>query len=249
MALSYADALNEPLLGVEQERRAIERWQGEGDRAALELLLRSHARQAYAQATRWTDNPVYIEDLVAEGMIALMRAAERFDLSREVRFSTYASWWLKSGISEAYTRISAVIDVPSKAFGEARSGRRACETQRDALRSARNIVALDPLPSGPDDEQLADRLACPDPTPEDRLVVNSSRGAAERMLGDALLSLTPTERRILDRRKLADNPCSAETLAAELGMSVARLRQVETRALSRLRRRLLEIGFTKAMLN
>ena len=79
IATSHRAALNEPMLAPEVERAAICAWQDDRDPHALELLLRSHARQAWAQAARWSDNPSQIEDLVAEGMIGLMRAADRFD--------------------------------------------------------------------------------------------------------------------------------------------------------------------------
>ncbi|EAR51762.1 sigma32-like factor [Oceanicola granulosus HTCC2516] len=240
MGYSYAEALKEPLLGLDQERQAIEKWQGEGDRASLELLLRSHARQAYAQATRWTDNPSYIEDLVAEGMIALMRAAERFDLTREVRFSTYAAWWLRTAMAEAYGRISAVIDVPVKALAEARRA-------GEAL-AQRNVVALDGGARASEEDDMSDRLACPEPTPEDRIIRDSSRDAAARLLHAALASLSETERTILARRKLSDRPAPVDALAAELSMSPTRLRQIETRAMGRLRQRLIEGGFSKGML-
>ena len=69
MPNSIRAAAQEPLLEFDQERDAIRRWQMNDDREALELLLRSHARQAWSMAARWTDNPSHLEDLAAEGII------------------------------------------------------------------------------------------------------------------------------------------------------------------------------------
>ena len=109
MSMSYQAAMREPLLELQQERGALAGWQDRGDRAALELLLRSHARQAWSQAARYTDNPVHLEDLAAEGMIGLMRAATNFDRAQEVRFSTYSAWWVMNGVSSALARMLCLV--------------------------------------------------------------------------------------------------------------------------------------------
>ena len=123
MSITYLAAMKEPLLAVEQEREALRKWQEDRDRNALELLLRSHARQAWSQASRWTDNPVHLEDLVAEGMIGLMRAADNFNRDMDVRFATYSSWWVMTSISTALSRVKTVIDIPPRAYIDARMGR------------------------------------------------------------------------------------------------------------------------------
>ena len=132
MFITRQAAMSEPMLSVAQERDAVRNWQERGDRDALELLIRSHARQVYAQAARWTDNPSHREDLVAEGMIGLMRAADNFDLAQGVRFSTYASWWVLNGVSAALVRIKTVIDIPVRTYLDASGGRLGSEDQEIA---------------------------------------------------------------------------------------------------------------------
>jgi len=122
-SMSYQAAMRVPLLSFEQERAAIGGWQDRGDRKALELLVCAHARQAWALAARFTDNPTHLEDLAAEGMMGLLRAADSFDRSQDVRFSTYASWWVRNAISAAVARIKAVIDIPARTYLDARAGR------------------------------------------------------------------------------------------------------------------------------
>ena len=79
MCLSRDAALSAPMLDIDEERSAIRLWQDHRDRRALETLVRAHARLAWSVARRWTDNPAHLEDLVAAGMIGLVRAAERFE--------------------------------------------------------------------------------------------------------------------------------------------------------------------------
>ena len=111
---TFGSALREPYLSLEEEREAIRAWQEEEDRTALGLLVRSHARQAWSQARKWTNDMVDLEDLVAEGMIALIEAANNFDLKRDVRFSTYANWFVKNRIFAALLKFKTTIDVPTR---------------------------------------------------------------------------------------------------------------------------------------
>lgn len=247
MAITYAEALNEPLLGLEQEREAVRRWQEDGDRKALELLLRSHARQAYAQARRWTDNPVHLEDLVAEGMIGLMRAADLFDRAREVRFSTYAAWWVMTCISGAIGRVKTVIDIPARTYLDARMGRLDGPEGDLARMAMQDFVALEPRAG--DEDGSATQIPSPDMTPEEMAAAASTTTALERLLRDALQGLTPQEREVITRRKLQPVPDRLEDLATEMGMTRSRLRQIEARALGRLRDRLIETGFSRTMLD
>ena len=248
MSITYAAAMNEPLLAVEQEREALRRWQENGDRNALELLLRSHARQAWSQASRWTNNPVHLEDLAAEGMIGLMRAADNFNRELDVRFSTYSSWWVRTSISTALARIKTVIDIPPRAYIEARMGRLTGEEGAQAQMAVHGQVALD-APLGDEGLPPTDRLPSADPTPEETAAARSSQELMKRMLQEALESLAPEEAQIIRRRKLKSTPDSVAEVAADLGMPRSRLRQVENRALMRLRRQLLEAGFQLALLN
>lgn len=248
MSITYQAAMREPLLAVEQERDALRRWQEDGDRGALELLLRSHARQAYAQAQRWTDNPVHLEDLVAEGMIGLMRAADKFDRRLDVRFSTYAAWWVMTCVSSALAQIKTVIDMPARTYLDARMGRLDDEDQARAQAAMGAAVPLHGGQGGDSEGPAADRLACPDMTPEERAAANSSATALSRLTQAALAVLNEQERRIIVERKLQVQPRLVEELAREMAISRERLRQIEARALTKMRKSLMENGFSKSLL-
>ncbi len=246
MTSTLQAAMREPLLTVDTERDAIRRWQDEGDRRALELLLRSHARQAWSQALRFADNPVDLDDLVAEGMIGLMRAADNFDLKLNLRFSTYAAYWVMNGVFSALARIGTVIDMPVRTYLDARMGRLSGEDGGLSLLATQGTVPLD---AGGEGQSLSERLPCSSLTPAEAAEIRSAQALLERLLTQALASLDPTEKAIILRRRLAAEPETAEAVAADLGLSVQSLKQRETRALTRLRRDLLARGFSRALLH
>lgn len=246
MTSTLQAAMREPLLTADMERDAIRRWQDEGDRHALELLLRSHARQAWSQALRFADNPVDLDDLVAEGMIGLMRAADHFDLKRNLRFSTYAAYWVMNGVFVALARIGTVIDMPVRTYLDARMGRlKGDETGLCHLARQGTV----PLDAGGDGLSLSERLPCTNMTPAETAEMRSAQAMLGRLLTQALAALDPTEKAIILRCRLAVDPESMETVAADLGLSVQALRQREARALNRLRHDLLTLGFSRAMLH
>ncbi len=166
MSMSYQAAMREPMLEAEQERDAICSWQDRGDRKALELLLRSHARQAWSQASRYTDNPVHLEDLAAEGMIGLLRAADNFDRAQPVRFSTYASWWVMNGVSGALARIKAVIDIPTRTYLDAQFGKLSDDERARVRMAAQGTVTID-VAKDEDDSGGFDTLVSEELGPED----------------------------------------------------------------------------------
>ena len=237
MFITRQAAMSEPMLSVAQERDAVRNWQERGDRDALELLIRSHARQVYAQAARWTDNPSHREDLVAEGMIGLMRAADNFDLAQGVRFSTYASWWVLNGVSAALVRIKTVIDIPVRTYLDASGGRLGSEDQEIAQMAIQGAVELG------FGGEVDGGLVSSDLTPDEVAALRSDEDEQRRMLEAALAQLDPRDAEVIRRLNLNDPPDSAEVLAREYGMSRDRVRQIEKRALLRLRKRLIESGF------
>ena len=247
MSLTYQAALQEPVLDAKQERTAIKSWQQQGDKKSLEVLVRSHARLVWAQALNWSNNPVHLEDLVAEGIIGLMRAADSFDLSFRVRFSTYAKWWIKAGISASLSRIKVVIDIPPRLYLEAYGGRGQGEKASQAYGAIQGTVSLDAT-SGNADSYSVKPLRCTEMNPEELTVAKSSSKALSEILYNALASLNPIEQKVIRRLKLKLEPDCSRKLAQEMKMSQARLRQIERHAVMRLRRELPKCGFQLEML-
>jgi RNA polymerase sigma factor (sigma-70 family) len=227
--------MSEPMLSIEEERNAIRKWQDEGDRDSLEVLLRSHARQVYKFASRWTDNPTHRDDLVAEGMIGLMQAANRFDLARGVRFSSYAAKWILNGISAAFVRTRTVIDVPVRTYLDARAGRITSEANDFAKIVVLGVAEV----SG----EGVDEIASSTMTAEDMVACASDTEEQRRFLDSALIRLDPMDATVIRRLNLDDPVTSIGELAKEYGTSKDRLKQIEKRAMMKLRMELMCSGF------
>ena len=237
--LSYQDALREPCLTAEVERQAIRAWQAKGDKDALGRLTASHARLAWSEARRWSNSTSDTEDLAAEGMIGLIEAANEFDLDRGVRFSTYASWFVKNRVVAASAKLGAVLDMPARVYLDARAGR------LDPIRNADALAALDGVAADTSaaDDETGIVVPCPDRTPEETAVARSSETRVKALLAQALENLDPMERTMIDRH-LGMNDAGPVP-----AMDRSRARAIERRAMHRLRNSLQEQGFSLALLS
>ena len=230
MAISFAAARSAPLLDVEQERVLIRRWQVDRDRAALEVVIIAHARLVHACAMRLRPQANDRDELVAEGMMGLIRAASRFDLKRDVRFSTYAHWWILNSVMRAIAHLSSVIDIPARARREA-----------VALKRVESLAGDRPCDVG-------EAIHCPEPTPEERMIARSANARLRQVIVEAMGELGDVEREVVVSRNLRQVPDTIEDLALRLGVSREKLRLIERRAMSRLKYGLLTRGVTAAQL-
>ncbi len=109
-AQSYMrSAMRAPLLAADHERDLARRWRENGDERALHELITAYLRLVVAMATRFRHYGLPMSDLVQEGNVGLMQAAARFEPEREVRFSTYASWWIRSAMQDFVLRNWSIV--------------------------------------------------------------------------------------------------------------------------------------------
>jgi len=102
-------AMKLPLLALEDEQELARRWVEERDEKALHTLTSAHMRLVVSMASKFKNYGLAMSDLIQEGNIGLMRAAERFDCAREVRFSTYAGWWIRAAIQDFVLRNWSIV--------------------------------------------------------------------------------------------------------------------------------------------
>lgn len=217
MNITYALARSAPLLQWEDECHLIEEWQLKKDQSALENLLVSHARMAFFWARKVSRDMTEQEDLVAEGMLGLIKAVDMFDQKRSVRFSTYARWWVKNAVLTALSRSRSIVDLPV--------GSGVSHTQ----------VVI----TGDDD---LDNLTCEDPTPEECVMARSGQVMLKKHLAEALGMLDRTDREVLISRSLAEPAMSIGELSTKLDIAPSKLRQIERRAMTKLKYLLIERG-------
>ncbi len=264
-------AMNAPYLEREEERDLAVRWREQGDEAALHRLTAAHMRLVIAMAAKFRRYGLSNADLIQEGHIGLLEAASRFEPEREVRFSTYAAWWIRAAIQDYVLRNWSIVrggtSSTQKAlfFNLRRIRARLAQEKGDIGEAAidrevaatlgvsvGDVAAMGARLSGPDaslnaplydrDEASGERQ---DALVADQIDVDEAVGATIdgerrlRWLDEALTVLDERELKIVRERRLAGDGETLETIGRRLGISKERVRQIEARALEKLRSALL----------
>src|SRR5688572_32799673 len=103
------EAMRAPYLEREEERALAFRWKDQRDQEALHRLTSAHMRLVIAIAARFRHFGLSMSDLIQEGHVGLLEAAARFEPEREVRFSTYATWWIRASIQDYILRNWSIV--------------------------------------------------------------------------------------------------------------------------------------------
>jgi RNA polymerase sigma-32 factor len=258
--------MREPLLSRDHEFELARRWREEGNEPALHQLVRAYTRLVVSTAARFRNYGLPMGDLVQEGNVGLMQAAARFEPDREVRFSTYAAWWIRSAMQDYILRNWSIVRTGTTAaqkslfFNLRRLRARIAEaTSNGSLtRAGREKIATELKVDVGEVEAMEMRLAATDqslnapigdsgeddwqefladqrPSPEEVVIGLRDSTTRSRWLAEALGELSPRERTIIAERRLRDDGATLEELGRELGVSKERVRQLEHRALLKLR--------------
>ncbi len=265
--LDYIKAsMREPLLEREHEFDLARRWREKGDEAALHELVRSYTRLVISTASRFRNYGLPMGDLIQEGNVGLMQAAARFEPEREVRFSTYAAWWIRSAMQDYILRNWSIVRTGTTAaqkslFFNLRRLRARIErvnggeglqdedrdeiaeelrVSRDDVRTMEmRLAAADqslnaPLRDSSEDE-WQDFLDDERPSPEQVVIGMRDTETRSQWLNEAISALSDREQKIIRERRLTEETVTLEQLGAELGVSKERVRQLEQRAMNKLR--------------
>jgi len=263
---SYIQTVNRfPLLTAEEERSFARRYRDENDLEAARQLVLSHLRLVVAVARGYLGYGLPHADLIQEGNIGLMKAVKRFDPERGVRLVSFAIHWIKAEIHEHILRNWRLVKVATtkaqrKLFFNLRSMKSGLAplSRRDVkhiaaelkvkpeevaemeMRLAGQEVAFE---GDQDDEEAyapanylaADREA----EPLQMLEAKESEALQSAGLESALISLDPRSRRIIEARWLREKDAATlHDLAAEFNVSAERIRQIEVKALEKMRKAL-----------
>lgn len=264
------ESMNAPLLTREHELDLARRWRNSEDQEALHELVQAYMRLVISTASRFKNYGLPMGDLVQEGVVGLMQAAARFEPERDVRFSTYAAWWIRSAMQDYILRNWSVVRTGTTAaqkslFFNLRRLRAKIDDGRGAMlnQEGRSYIAetlsvtVDDVesmemrlmggdqslnasisPTGEDAWQ--DFLADERPNPEELASENLDSRERTRWLVDCLSELSDREQVIIRERRLRDDGRTLEELGVKLGISKERVRQIEHRALTKLRHALLK---------
>ena len=257
------------MLTPEREQALARAWKDRGDRAALRDLVGSHLRLAIKIARGYQGYGLPIADLIAEGNVGLMQAAQKFDPDRGFRFATYAMWWIRAAIQEYILHSNSIVKMGTtaaqkKLFFNLRQmkGRleqheagdlppEAVATIATALGvPANDVVEMNRRMSGGDlslnatvmedgEMEWQDRLVDDSPTQDLLLADADERAKRQTLLKGALAQLNEREREIVRERRLRDEPLTLEELSGRFHVSRERIRQLEVRAVEKLRKAML----------
>ncbi|HEX9769647.1 MAG TPA: RNA polymerase factor sigma-32 [Kiloniellales bacterium] len=258
-----------PMLSAEEEKQLALAWQKRGDEKALDKLVGSHLRLVIRIARDNSGYGLPIGDLIGEGNVGLLHAADRFDPERGVRFATYAAWWIRAMIREYALYSRSLVKMGTTAAqkklffnlsrlktefkiydnGELKPSvvRRISERlgvpEVDVIQMNNRLATSDwSLNASVNDEEwgeFQDLLVDESPDPEDRVVEADQMAKRHALLGEAMAGLSAREQHILRERKLSDDPQTLEQLSEQYGISRERVRQIEARAIERLREKML----------
>ena len=229
-----------------------------GDEWARRRLIECNLRLVISIARRYTSTGVPLIDLIQEGNLGLMRAAEKFDYQRGCHFGTYATWWIRQAVSRAAGEHSRLIHLPEHVATRLRKVRRvaaqlsqengldplpeqiatACEMGIEEVTDLLGIIEQPVSLDAPVDDEARYSLA---DTLEDSAVPAPAETASQHLLGEelhrALAVLTPRERSVITLRYGIGDGRSRTLLEVgkELGISRERVRQLEVVALMKLR--------------
>ncbi|MFW6027767.1 MAG: RNA polymerase factor sigma-32 [bacterium] len=262
-------AMRVPLLDQQRELGLARAWKERKDESALHELTRAYMRLVISMAARFRNYGLPMGDLIQEGNIGLMQAAARFDPDRDVRFSTYANWWIRSSMQDYILRNWSIVrtgttaaqkslffnlrrlraligdetDIQLSPGGRRRIANQLGVPERDVESMEARLGAADRSLNAAFAEEgggeWQDLLADERAVPEEEVMSARDNERRSHWINQALEHLNERELTIIRERKLQDESVTLESLGRRLGISKERVRQIEHQALKKLKKALL----------
>ncbi len=263
-------SMKKPLLSKAREQKLAHAWKDDQDEESLHELINAYGRLVISAASKFRHYGLPMNDLIQEGNIGLLEAAKRFEPSREFRFSTYATWWIKSCMQDYVLRNWSIVRTGTTAaqkslffnFRRLRSKIESAQESEGLDNTGRQKIANDLGVKVKDVEDMEQRLSggdnslnitisdengadewqsmLPDdrPNPEEVVIGMKDAQTRSQWLNHALSSLNDREQKIIRDRHLGHETITLEELGKELGISKERVRQLEQRAMQKLKNNL-----------
>tara|TARA_B100001029_G_C15055071_1_gene453740 strand:- start:1740 stop:2603 length:864 start_codon:yes stop_codon:yes gene_type:complete len=265
LKLFIKNSLKAPMLEKDYERSLAKKWLKNKDEKSLHQLTHSHMRLVISYAFKYKSYGLSVSDLIQEGSIGLMKAAERFDLDQDVRFSTYASWWIRAAIQDFILKNWSLVRLATSSkqkslFFNLRKLKQKIQTTehgsvdfktaeglaRDLQISTSDVINMDIRISQQEgslnnkisddgENEFLDLIEDEHARPDDAVFNKDDLSFKKELINKTLKILNTREKIILEKRYLSDDRQTLDVLGKELKISKERVRQIEKEAMTKMR--------------
>jgi len=263
--LFIKNSLRSPLLEKNDERILIKKWLKRGDEKSLHQLTQSHMRLVISYAFKYKSYGLSVSDLIQEGCIGLMKAAERFDLNQDVRFSTYAGWWIRAAMQDFILKNWSLVKLASSSkqkslfftlrklkhkIQNTEHGTVDFKTAQDLasnlqistsdvinmdIKISQHEGSLNAKISDEGNNEFLDLIEDEDARPDDAVFSKEDKSFKKDLIYDSMKILNKREKIIIKNRYLFENRKTLDLLGKELKISKERVRQIENEAMIKMR--------------
>ena len=260
------------ILEKDEEFFLINDWRDNKTPKSLQKILNSYLRLAVSYARKYSSYGLPIDDLIHEGVLGIMHALEKFDTSKDFRLSTYASWWIRASIQDYILKNWSVVrtgstasqkalffnlkkikqqinDVSREFMGQEEINKvsnmlnvKSLEVQNMESRLTGGDVHLNQKVDNETENDLMSLLADERQNPEETYEDFNDKNIKKDFINQAINTLNDREKTIIRLRKFRERSITLDELGQQLKISKERVRQIETKALEKLKKALLDIS-------
>ena len=257
------DSMKEPMLSRDEERKLAEAWVFKNDKKAMHKIIKAYSKLVIAFSMKFKNYGLPVNDLVQEGHIGLMQAMAKFEPSRDIRFSTYASWWIRSAIQDyvlknwsivrtgttasqkalffSLRRLKLELSKYSKNEEEVRSkvakklNIKVVDVENMENRFIHEDKSLNAKVSDDYNQEFGNFIVDENSLDELDIVNRLDLARKRSWFKKAMRELGIRESQIIALRHLSDDPLTLEKLGQLFKISKERVRQIENRAIKKLK--------------
>ena len=260
------------ILEKDEEFTLINDWRDNKTPRSLQKILNSYLRLAVSYARKYSSYGLPIDDLIHEGVLGIMHALEKFDTSKDFRLSTYASWWIRASIQDYILKNWSVVrtgstasqkalffnlkkikqqinDVSREFMGQDEINKvsnmlnvKSLEVQNMESRLTGGDLYLNQKVDNESENDLMSLLADDRQNPEEHFEDFNDKSLKRDFINKAIDTLNDREKTIIKLRKFREKSITLDELGQKLKISKERVRQIETKALEKLKQSLLDIS-------
>ena len=260
------------ILEKDEEFELINDWRDNKTPRSLQKILSSYLRLAVSYARKYSSYGLPLDDLIHEGVLGIMHALEKFDTSKDFRLSTYASWWIRASIQDYILKNWSVVrtgstasqkalffnlkkikqqinDVSREFMGQEELNKvsnmlnvKSIEVQNMESRLTGGDLHLNQRVDNETENDLMSLLADERQNPEETYEDFNDKNIKKDFINKAIETLNDREKTIIRLRKFREKSITLDELGQKLKISKERVRQIETKALEKLKKSLLDIS-------